>query len=235
MTPWIRDTKRTRTADSGMSLVELLVAMMLFALIMTIVTSLFVSATRTLAQAKAVTENTKMASNGMNESARVIRAGTENPVSGKALNDPAFVSALNEQVIIYAYVNLDTAAESPVMIRLSVNSNRQLVESRWPATALSNGNWSFPLVTTTPAAQRVLAGTVAPHVTGTPWLFSYLLADGSTLAQPATGTFTDTQLRTIAAVRITLTIQTSTTNSSRSVTLTNAVGMPNVGIPRSVP
>ena len=219
--------------DAGLSLAELLVSMMLLGIVMTIVTALFLSATQSIATARGINTNTKVASNGMNEAARVIRAGTDNPVAGNALSDPAFVSARNETLIMYAYVNLDSSAESPVMIRLTVDTNRRLVESRWPATALSNGNWSFPAPTTSPASTRILAETVSPQ-SAAPWLFTYLLANGDPLPVPTTGTFTATQLRTIAAVRVTLSVQSSPTDSKHAVTLTNAVGIPNLGIPRTV-
>lgn len=220
--------------DAGFSLTELLVSIMLLGIVMTIVTSLFVSTSRTVATGTSITNNTKIASNGMNEIARMIRAGTDNPVSGNVLSDPAFVAAQNETIIIYAYVNLDSSAEMPVMVRFSVDANRRLVEDRWPATALASGNWSFPSPSSAPASSRIIAETVAGRVSGQPWLFSYLTADGATLPVPATVAFTPAQLRTIAAVKVTLSIQPTQTDSKNAVTLTNAVGIPNLGIPRMV-
>jgi len=229
-----RQSGREFRDDAGLSLSELLVSILLLGIVMTIVTSLFVSTNRTVATGKGIADNTKTASNGMNEVARVIRAGTDNPVSGSALSDPAFVTAENEAIVIYAYVNLDSAAERPVMIRLALDSSRNLIESRWPATLLTNGNWSFPSPSTAPTSTRILGGTVATRVSGQPWVFTYLTAAGDTLPVPATGALTAAQLRTIAAVRVTLTIQASQTNSKNAVTLTNAVGIPNLGIPRTV-
>lgn len=232
--PSARRSGRALSGDAGLSLSELLVSILLLGIVMTIVTSLFVSTSRAVATSKGIASNTKTASNGINEVARVIRAGTDNPVSGSALSDPAFVTAQNEVVVIYAYINLDSSAEKPVMIRLALDASRNLVESRWPATLLSNGNWSFPLLSTAPASTRVLGGTVATRVAAQPWLFTYLTAAGATLVVPATGAFDAAQLRTIAAVRVTLTIQSSPTVSKNAVTLTNAVGIPNLGIPRTV-
>jgi hypothetical protein len=100
--------------------------------------------------------------------------------------------------------------------------------------ALSNGNWSFPLPSVAPASTRIVASSVSARVSGQPWLFTYLDADGKALVVPATGAFTSAQLRTIAAVRVTLTIQSSPTDVRNSVTLTNAVGLPNLGIPRTL-
>lgn len=227
-------TPASAPSERGLTLVELLVSMLIFSIVMTVVVSLFVSVVRTTAISEAISTNSKTAANGMNEAARVIRAGTENPVSTTNRSDPAFVRADNESVTLYAYINLDTAAEHPVMIRLSLDAQRRLVESRWPATALASGYWGFPDPATVPASTRILADTVAPHATGSPWLFTYLLANGDTLPVPATGALTDDQRRTIAAVRVTLTIQKSVTDAKHAVTLTNAVGIPNLGIPRTV-
>jgi type II secretory pathway pseudopilin PulG len=219
--------------DGGITLVELLVSMTLLGIVITVVFGLYLSTMRTSDATKNLSNNTKSASNGMNEVARVIRAATDNPVAGNQLNDPAFVAITAESVVVYAYINLDSSAQTPVMIRLSLDANRRLIESRWPSTALSDGNWTFPLPTTTPASTRVLANTVSPHVTGSPWLFTYLLADGTALVLPATGAPTADQLRTIAAVQVTLTVQASLTDATRSVTLLNTVGVPNLALYRT--
>lgn len=223
---------RAARDDSGFSLVELLVAIGLLALLVTMVAGLYISSMKTVSFSRSLTQNTAFAANAMNEASRVIRAGTANPVANQTLSDPAFVSATNEQVILYAYVNLASSAEQPVMISLSLNSSRQLVEKRWPATALQTG-WSFPNPTVTPpSSTRMLAATVAPNVAGDPHLFTYLLADGSVLPVPATGAFTADQRRTIASVMITLTVQASLTDSTNPVTLQNTVGIPNLGLTR---
>lgn len=222
-----------REHERGISLVELLVAMMLFGLILTLVGGMFVAVARNQALARGISQNTGNASNAMNESARVIRAATENPKSGSATSDPAFVDASAESVTVYAYINTDSTAERPVMIRLSIDAQRRLVESRWPATALASGYWGFPCTpgvacTTAPTTTRVLASAVA----GGSVPFRYLQADGTEISAPAGG-FPATQLATITAVTVTLTIQSSTTDASNAVTLVNTVGIPNLGRTRT--
>jgi prepilin-type N-terminal cleavage/methylation domain-containing protein len=215
--------------DAGFSLVELLVAITLFLLLIGMVAGLYANTMKTYTFTRSITTNARFAANAMNEAARVLRAGTDNPVAGQTLNDPAFVRVTDEDLIIYAYVNLSSSAELPVMIRLYLNSNRQLVESRWPATALANG-WSFPDPSTPPASTRQLAATVAPPVSGGIPLFTYILADGSSFTPPATPTAD--QLRAIAAVKVTLTVQASLTDARNAVTLVNTVGLSNLNIPR---
>lgn len=220
----------------GFSLIELLVSMMLFGIILVLAAGLFVSTSHNVKLVNTTSLTTKSASNGMNEIARVIRAATSNPVAGQQLNDPAFVLATNEAVILYAYINLDSTAEQPVMIRLDLDANRNLRESRWPATALTGGKWSFPCkaevtCAATPASIRTLTGTVQTRTSGD-WLFTYLNSAGVPLTVPAGG-FTAADLRTIASVRVRLTIQPGPTDASNPTTLTNTVGIPNLGFTRT--
>ncbi len=235
----LRPTRERRrdlaTRDDGFSLVELLVSITLLALIVSMVAGLYVSSMKTIGFAKSLTQNSKFAANAMNEISRVIRAGTANPVAGVSLSDPAFVSATNEELTIYAYVNLNSAAEQPVMIQLRLNSLRQLIENRWPATAISTG-WTFPdPASTPPSSTRMLAATVAPNSAGQPQLFSYLRSDGTPLTVPTVGALSAADRRTIASVMVTLTVQASMTDSTNPVTLENTVGIPNLGLTRVGP
>lgn len=207
--------------------------MMLTGLVLTMVVGMFISVARSQALARSVSEHTGNASNAMNEAARVIRAATENPVSGTSISDPAFVAASDESVTVYAYINTDSTAERPVMIRLSVDSERRLVESRWPATALSSGYWGFPCkpavaCTATPDSTRVLAAVVAAGSTP----FRYVQSDGTVLSVPGAG-FTVEQLATISAVTVSLTMQSTIADASHPVTLVNTVGIPNLGRTRT--
>jgi prepilin-type N-terminal cleavage/methylation domain-containing protein len=224
-----------RGTDRGMSLVELLVSIMITGVLGVVVTSLYVSTVTTTAEVSSVTLNTRQAANGMNEIARVIRAATENPVQGQPLSDAAFVSTVAaplgaESLTVYAYVNLSSAAEVPVKIRFDLDDERRLVETQWASTPLTGGYFSFQ---STPLSTRILASTVAPASPGQPALFRYLLADGTELVPPPTGTLTTAQLRSIVSVHVTLTMQETLTDSRAAVTLENTVGIPNLALSRS--
>ena len=221
--------------DQGMSLIELLVSIMITGILGVVVTGLYASTVTTSARVSSVSENTRQAANGMNEMARVIRAATENPVQGQALNDAAFVSTAAiplaaEAVTVYAYVNLDSATEQPIKVRFSLDAERRLVETQWASIPLAGGYFSFETV---PRSTRILASTVAPAGVGRPPLFRYLLVDGSELTLPASGTPTAAQLRSIAAVHVTLTMQQGLTADDSAVTLENTVGMPNLPLTRT--
>jgi prepilin-type N-terminal cleavage/methylation domain-containing protein len=224
-----------RGRDQGMSLVELLVSVMITSVLGVVITSLYVSTVTTTAEVSSVTVNTRQAANGMNEMARVIRAATENPVPSQALSDPAFVSTVAaplsaESLTVYAYVNLNSATEVPVKVRFSLDAERRLIETQWASTALAGGYFGFE---STPRSTRILASTVAPAAPGSPALFRYLLADGTELVLPPTGTLTTVQLRSIAAVQVSLTMQETLTDSHAAVTLENTVRIPNLALSRS--
>ncbi|WP_223691867.1 PulJ/GspJ family protein [Leifsonia poae] len=227
-----RALRRLRDDERGVTLAELIVAIGLLSLFISVVTGLYISSMRAMSVGRDVHQNSAQASNAMNEVSRVIRAGTDNPVNGQALNDPAFVKATGQQLTIYAYINLDGSAELPVEIDLSIASG-VLKETRWAATLDANGYWTFPtdLVHTPPTSVRTLASTVS--TAGAP-VYTYLKADGSVIPVPVGGIVDPTTLRSIAAVQVALTVQSSLTDSSQQVALQNTVGIPNLGLARSV-
>ncbi|TFD06671.1 prepilin-type N-terminal cleavage/methylation domain-containing protein [Cryobacterium sp. TMT1-2-2] len=213
---------RAGNRESGLSLVELLVSIVLLGVLLTMTSGLYISATRSLDQAKSLGSNTRQVSNGMNEVARVIRAATANPVAGHPLTDPALEQATAEALTLYAYVNLGMSAQRPVKIQLAVDADRRLIETRWASIALAGGFFTFE---TTPQSTRIVAETVAPSRTA---LFRYLDSAGVPVA--SAGAFTATELRSIAAISVNLTVQASVTDSRSAVTLQNTVGMPNVAL-----
>ncbi len=227
----IRRLRRARqlNPDAGITLIELIVAMGILTVLLTIVVGTYASTVNAMGTANEVNLNSKQASNAMNEGARQIRAATSNPVSGSAANDPAVVAAGTESVTLYTYVNLQsTTSQLPAQVRLRVDpTTRQFKEDIWPGTQSMAGYWSFPSTSTTPSSTRTLAGFVAPHTTGAPWTFTYM-AGTTALTVPPTGTFTLAQLNSITAIQLTLTVETNITTASQSVTLQNTVGMPNL-------
>jgi prepilin-type N-terminal cleavage/methylation domain-containing protein len=230
-------TARERAGERGLTLVELLIAMLLLGLVLFMVVGFFSSANRAFTQSNAVGGNTKAASNGMNEISRILRAATQNPVQGQALSSPAFVPlgtagqivTGNETVTVYAYVNLDSATEQPVKVQFSLDSNRNLIETKWAGYVISPGYWGFQ---STPVSTRIFAATVVNRTGSNPYLFTYLKTDGTALTVPAGG-FSDSDLRSIAAVQVTLGVGTSATVNSSTVVLQNTVGLPNIGLSRT--
>lgn len=223
--------------QAGISLTELIVAMMVFTLVLTIVSGAFVAFSKTNAVGRATDTNVLQASNGMNELARIIRAGTVRPVSGQSTPDPAFVAASAESLTIYAYVNLAGSSSTPERVQFTVDpTTRALSETVVVGreSPVGSGYWFFDGVSST----RVLASAVAPAASGaacsaqgaTPSssapLFCYLDAGGAVV--PVGAGATASQLPQIASVSITLAIRGSATSRDTAVTLQNTVGIPNL-------
>ncbi len=214
--------RRRRSLDAGLSLIELLIAIMLTGLIMTLGVWMFVAGTHSVSLAQSIDGGTRQASNGMNQVARMIRAATPNPLAsptpGNPLNAPAIISATATSLQFYAYVNL-SGAESPVMVAYGLN-NGILQETQYPATsniAGANGHWDFGAARPT----RNLCNSIPASTI----VFQYFDKTGAALL-PANLT-ADTQRAAIASIQVTITIQP--TGAANAVTITNTIGMANVG------
>lgn len=222
--------------DDGLTLVELLVAMVLLGVLLAVISGLYSSALRAVTQARGQTGNTKIASTIMNETARVIRAGTENPLTPPALPAPAFVYANKDDILLYAYINLTSSTEQPQLIRLRVDTTtRNIIESRWPATPATGGRWTFPAnpcVTTNtpsgctaPTTVSTLGGVIPASHTE---VFKFFTSDGTPIPVPSNG-LSATDRALVASVKVTIVVQPTLTDSTNPVTLENQVGMPNLG------
>lgn len=216
-----------RPDDSGISLIELLVAILLLGIVSVMVMGMFVGTMRATTSNRVLSTDTRTAANGMNEMARILRAATENPVeivvADAPTTEPAVVAAASDSITVYAYVNLESSAQTPQKVKFSINAQRQLVETTWRATTQSaNGHWDF---SSTPTAVRILAG---PVKAGTA-LFVYFESSGDPVPVPAGGITDSDTRRSIKAIGVTLAIKSDGSNTE-SVTLTNTVGMPNLGL-----
>lgn len=219
---------RKGQGESGITVIELLVTMLVVTILSTVVIGAYRSTTQALGAANSLNRNTAQAANGMNEASREIRAATANPIVNNSF-DPAIVQANNESVVIYAYINLQSSSSQlPVMVRLRVDPiTRNLVEEVWSGTQNSSGYWIFPATTSTPRTSIILASTVATRTGTNPYLFTFL-AGTTPIAVPGGG-ITDPVLRgSITSIQVTLTIQGGLTNATRPVTLQNTVDMPNL-------
>ncbi|BDZ49059.1 hypothetical protein GCM10025867_13000 [Frondihabitans sucicola] len=217
--------------DAGVSLSELLVAMVILAVLMSVVMAFFVTSSKTFATNKAIDGNTRTASNAMNEVSRVLRAATPNPKLNNT-TDPAFVSATATSVVFYAYINLTSSLETPVQVRFTYSAAAgTITESRWVATGLTGGLWSFPSASSTPASSRVIGTAVLPASSSVGALFSYLGADGTPIAFVSSA-IPSTSLGSIASVKFAISSGTSST-AGQATNLVNTIGLPNVGIART--
>ncbi len=214
--------RAARERDEGFTLAELLVTIALTALLTTIVLMFVTTMSKAFTRDRAASDSSMVASVGMNELTRVIRSGTTLRTTASN-NAPVFVAATDNEVTLYAYIDTSASLVKPVKVKFSIDSQRRLIETRWAATT-SAAPWTF-------AATAYSTRTVARSIpAGSDALFTYL--DASSNALSTKTAFTEAQLRTIAAVQVTLTVQADQTGRAKPVRLQNAVGIPNLDIPR---
>lgn len=215
-----RGVRRPQTADRGFSLPELIVAIALTSILMTLVVTLFVSFSQSFTRERALTNSTTMAGIGMNEVTKVIRAGTI--IDQKDADLPIFLKADKESVVLFSYLAADSTNPAPVQIELTVTGGN-LIEKRW--TMPKTGDyWVAPTAGATASSSRVIVRDIAKPTGAESYLFTYLAEDGSVLAAPVT----PSNRGNIAAVQVTMAIQSDPTGRADKVTLAGRVGIPNL-------
>ncbi|TFD86474.1 hypothetical protein E3T61_16335 [Cryobacterium lactosi] len=225
--------------------------MMLLGLVLAMVTGLFMSVSKSVSLERATDDNTRTASNAVNEMSRVIRAATTLKVTGALVSDPALRFAGREAVVFYSSVDVDAASDltylpaKPTMVRFEISSpGRRLVESRWTATAHSSGtSWTFvpPASPASPAATapanstRILGGPIAPMTlplsSASPPLFSYFNEFGVEIALSPTGSLSPADLKLVRSVQISVNLPTVTGSPGSAISVVNTVAPPNLKSP----
>lgn len=214
--------------DEGISLAELIVAIMVFGIVLAVVTTTFISLTKATAQARSIDANTRAASNGMSELTRVVRGARTVPVPASVTTGdlPAFTEAKSESLTVATAANLDTSiTTAPRRAQFVLDGSRRLIENVTAAQLYQTSYYQFTGATTS----RTLTGPVATAASSGAPLFTYYDVTGVKLvaADPSAG-LTRAQMDTIGSVAIALSIDSTTTFGSSGVTLTNTVGLPNL-------
>lgn len=225
---------RLRREDGGFGLAEFVVAISLFAVLATLIITTFTTFTTTLTEDRAATTNTNIAAVGMDELTRVIRAATTVPVYN-ADDLPAFTYANKEKIILHAYIDTGSGVATPIKVQFEVNpTSRDLVETRWTATPVV-GHPTYWTFNSSPSSVKVIARKIVPPTAGQPSLFNYQEINASLqpvdMTIPVTG-ITAANLTKIAVVEVTIKVQSDTTGRADPVTMTNQVGIPNLGVSR---
>lgn len=225
----------TSDRDAGVSIIELIVAMFLLAILMTIVMKGFTAFSTNFTEERAAADSSRVAATGMNELTRVIRAGTELAQQGVVLDRPVFSEIKPNGMTLAAYFDTNSLDPAPVKIRFSINASGELVETRWKGKRLANGDWTFE---PTEYYTKTVARKIVPPASGKP-LFSYVIADGADagvdddiLVLSAAGSTDASVLRSVKAVQVTMNVQADPTARANPVQLRNRVGIPNLGVSR---
>lgn len=220
--------------DRGFTLVEMLVAISLLAIVSTLITTLVVTVSQTFTREESEQDSSRTAAVGMQQVTRIIRAGAEIPLSSVWQALPAFESARADSLILNTYLDTETTANGPTRIRLELSSARELVETRWSAQR-SGGDWVYR---TTPARTHVVVRDVVRQGSAlaqgvAPPMFIYLRANGTEITPPSGGALTEAQRREIAAVRVSLAVQTAPGSDASATQLVSTVALPSVGLTRT--
>ncbi|MBH0053266.1 type II secretion system protein [Salinibacterium sp. SWN139] len=216
---------RIHRDEAGVTLSELIVTIALMGMLLAMVMTIFITFTRSFAESRSASNNTSSAAIAMNELTRVIRSGTEIPIGPAVANDPVFSYAGAERVVLQAYLDTDAASPEPVKVEFVITSDRTLVERRWDAQ-LSSSYFTFG---PTPATERTVVRQVS---NGTSPVFRFFDASNTEMVPPEDGTLTTIQRRAVAAVKVSMTIQTDPSGNAKTASLENTVGIPNLGLSR---
>ena len=225
LSPQLRSLKRD---SDGVTLPELLVTMMLLTMLLAMIMTIFVAFTRTFSDDRASSNNTASATVAMDELTRVIRAGTKNEVASSATLQPVFSKAGPDGVTLQAYIDTDAATPRPTQVEFVIGADDSLVERRWDAAVSTDGYFTFGgSVDSERTIARGVDDTASPV---------FLFFDKSyTEIEPVGGAIPTSKLSAIAAVQITLTLQSDDTGRAQPATLQNSVGIPNLNVSRIGP
>lgn len=208
---------RPAGGDAGLSLVELIVAIMITGVVLSIVATMFVNVARVTADANGTNTRTSVASNVMNEISKVVRTAANNATASSEDPDPALVSGTAATLTLYSYVDTSATSPAPTKVTFRVDANGTAWEDRVAGSA-SGSYWVFTGTTTS----RQLGGPVTATS-----LFTYLDQDNKVVTPGSTG-LTLAQRNLISSIKVTVTIANNPTLGSDPIVIINTVGMPNL-------
>jgi Tfp pilus assembly protein PilW len=237
---------RTRVDDTGVSLIELLVVMVLSTLIVTVVVTLFVNVARHTGESIDLRSSTADASNIMNAVSTTVRGAVPidvQPSSSGVPNPqlPAIKTAEANTLVVYSYTDAGPSFPVPLQVRYRVDAQGRMVEDRWAASGCSLSNPSactaayptYAATTTPPQASRIL-GTVVVNVTQCTSgdstcqlepLFRYYDICGTQLGSDSAGA--QSRIDDIAWVEFNVRVRAF--DSQADVRLVNRIGLGNTG------
>lgn len=207
--------------DVGITLVELIVAMMILGIVLAVTSGTVLSLTRATSTARTVDVNVRESSNGMNALAQTVRSAVDLQ-QPSAPDRPAFQAASTEMFTVSTSVNFADTQTKPVLVTYDLDTGRKLREVRTQAVRLGTSYWQF---TGTSATRLLTAPVAAPSAKP---LFAYLDKNKVVLTPGSTGRLDDAQLRRVAFVQVTLAIKSTTNGADNGVTLVNTIGTPNL-------
>jgi Tfp pilus assembly protein PilW len=214
-------------SDDGISLVELLVAMAIGALLLSMVATFFVNTARATTAANSTRDAATVAGNVANSMSNAIRFSVQLETS-TGLSSPV-IKGTDKSVTLSTLIQSPDNTTTPSKVTFTVTDGGEVKEERWTATKNSANYWIFP---TGAGAVRSLGGTVVAAKTGEKPPFVYLDAAGAEIipsVAASTGTeLSAAQLLKVASVRISVRIRSPKNTTGPVTFIDNTVGMPNL-------
>jgi hypothetical protein len=238
--------KRVRDDESGVSLIELMIVMMLSTLIVGAVMLLFVNVSYKTTESIDLRSSTADASNIMNAVSTTVRGSVPidvQPASNGTPNPqlPAIKAAEANTLVVFSYTDAGPSFPVPLQVRYRVDSQGRMIEERWAATGCTLSNPSacsatyptYANTSSTPGARRILGNVVvnvAQCATGDTTcqlepLFRYYDICGNQLGTDKDGA--QGSIDDIAWVEFNVRVRAS--DSQKDVRLVNRVGLGNSG------
>jgi len=213
---------QSRDSERGLTLIEMVVAMSLLAIVTTLVTVLVVTLSQTFARQESEQDSSNRAALAMQHVSRVIRSGTEITQASSWQQAPVFSVAEPRTVTLQSYVGVESTAEGPARVVLTIDTARgELTETRF-APRKSGGLWVYD---TTPTSRRVLAHDVTEASA-----FAFVRANGTLLPDRA---LAEAERREIAAVRVDLVVQTHGGSDAQPAALRTEISLRNLDLTRT--
>jgi Tfp pilus assembly protein PilW len=214
--------------DDGLSLMELIIAMMMGTFVMAIVGTMFINVAFVTTNSNASTTRTSTAANIIDELSKVIRTAANNPVLGQTAPDSAVIAGTPTSLTLYTFVDADPANVKPTKVRFRLDAQNNVVEDRWAAT-LSQGYWVF----TGSETSRTIGGPII-NVSGNDVLFIYKDSNDVTLVPGQSG-LTAADRAKVTSIQVTSMILNNPTTGNDNLVIVNTVGMPNLRTSGSAP
>ena len=230
---------RTRALDdSGMSLIEMLVACALFVLLITMISTVAILGMRTASGMQARLDNSIQGNTGMAAAGKILRTAVlPDQLDNQACTncgDTAIVTATDRLITFYA--NLDNTGQGPSLVTLEVLQDPNaagtgiLRQTRIPPTPVAGGGYRFCTHATdatcaVDADVRTLArGLLWPS----PAIFAYYDFNGASVDGT---TVTADNLPRISSVDIAITVDANTRRTDvPTATMVQRVRLPNADI-----
>ncbi|GAA4160393.1 hypothetical protein GCM10022286_16340 [Gryllotalpicola daejeonensis] len=245
-------------SEKGLSLIELIVAMMVFSIIIVLVGTLYVTSQKVVQSSSVTSKDAGVASNVMNELTNVLRYGTVLPDPSNAQNTvAAFVSATPSSLVLYTYADStggtdSTATPKPVMVGFFLGADGTVTEKRWkfgattptaatvtsvaPNSTIKLGGPIIAPTTASPLAgvcqdPNATDAPVAPAATAGPNDVPPLFTycDSNSPIAFASGAIPSASLQDISSVSVNISMNTGSSTGSRGIVLAGTIDMLNLG------